>query len=176
MIELTDTSPAQGLLPLETDGLRVTEHWPLPLTSLAPLKGGTSALSAALAELGLALPPTGGSVEAGARAVIWTGREQYMLVGAQIPDLPAAQTDQSDAWCVVDISGRDQLAVLARLCPLDLERAVPGSVALTVLGHLNAVLWRRENSFRVMVFRAFAHCLIRELREVAEMVEARHRI
>lgn len=171
--ELIAKSPAEGELPLTLGGLSVVEIWPLQLTSVAPLAGAD--LGTALGKIGLTLPPTGKASETNGTAILWTGFDQYMLIGTP-PMLPAAMTDQSDGWSVVDISGPDRLAVLARLCPLDLEQMPDGAVGRSHVGHLNAVIWRRRAAFRIMVYRAFARTLIRELREVAELVDARHRL
>ncbi len=174
MTELSAKSPADGLLPLKMPGLSVVEIWPLALTSLAPLAGVD--LAAQLATHGLTLPPAGRASEHEGRALLWIGRDQFLLVGDAPSGLSAAQTDQSDGWCVVDVTGGDRLAVLARLCPLDLEQMADGFVARSLVGHLSAIIWRRGDAFRVMVYRAFARSLIRDLREVAELLEGRHRL
>lgn len=173
MIELQAKSAAHGLLPLTTERICVTELWPVTLTSVAPFQGQGVAVADAL---GLGLPAVGRSVESETAAVIWTGRDQYFLLGSEAPDLPAAMTDQSDAWCVVDLSGPDMLDCLARLCPLDVAQMEDGDVARSLLGHMHAIIWRREAGFRLMIFRAFVQTLIRELGEVAQMLDGRHKL
>ncbi len=67
----------------------------------------------------------------------------------------ARLTDQSDGWALVTLSGPDVLAVLERLCPLDLnESGFPiDSIARTVMEHLGTIVVR-EDQHRFGVFTA----------------------
>ena len=60
-------------------------------------------------------------------------------------------TDQSDSWVMLRLSGPKVLAVLERICPLDLSPDIfgPGRVARTAMEHLSTIVLRErlENFF-----------------------------
>jgi len=88
----------------------------------------------------------------------------------------AALTDQSDAWAVFSLQGHGVEDVLARLTPLDLNRAVfkRGHAARSLLGHMSAVILRTgENTFEIMVFRSMARTAVHELETAMRAVAAR---
>ena len=179
MRDLTAKSACAGLLPRTVGGVSVTEARPGPITALLPRKGARDALDAALrAAHGVGWPAPGEVVHSGTVAVLWTGLDQAMLVGVA-PD-PALAThaglsDQSDAWAVVDVTGPDAGAALARLVPVDLRpAALPvGRTVRTLLGHLNVSITPFERGWRVMAFRSMADSLVHDLAEAAETVAGR---
>ena len=62
-------------------------------------------------------------------------------------------TDQSDAWCMIKISGEGVYTALERICPLNLnpDAFKVGSVARTSMEHLGVVILKTdENSFILM--------------------------
>lgn len=62
-------------------------------------------------------------------------------------------TDQSDAWCMIKISGDGVYAALERICPLNLaaDAFEVDSVARTSMEHLGVVILKSdENSFILM--------------------------
>ncbi|KAG1700414.1 Sarcosine oxidase subunit alpha [Nymphon striatum] len=62
-------------------------------------------------------------------------------------------TDQSDAWCMIKVSGEGLYAALERICPLDLSKQAfeVGSVARTSMEHLGVVILKDdEDSFVLM--------------------------
>lgn len=62
-------------------------------------------------------------------------------------------TDQSDAWCMIKVSGEGVYAALERICPLNLapEAFEVGAVARTFMEHLGVVIYKTdENSFILM--------------------------
>ncbi|RKF16537.1 sarcosine oxidase subunit gamma [Roseovarius spongiae] len=180
MIELTARTPFDGLLPIEAGALRLSEAAPARMTSLAPYRGRDKALSEALkAAHGMAFPaPNRATGREGARAV-WFGQRMALLIGPE-PDAGltefAALTDQSDAWAVARLEGEGAAEALARLAPLDLREGAfkRGHTARTELGHMHASLTRISGeSWRIMVFRAFARTLAHEMREAMQSVAAR---
>ena len=181
MVELIAKSPCDGLLPLNVRGMVLTEVDPGLMTSLASYEGQDKALSTALKSAhGMAVPGAGRSTgKAGARA-IWFGQKVILLMGPA-PDatlaVHAAQTDQSDAWAVVRLEGDGAADVLARLTPIDLRanQFKRGRTARTELAHMPASITRvGDNSFQVMVFRAFAQTLVHDLKVAMQSVAARH--
>ncbi|TDT75076.1 sarcosine oxidase subunit gamma [Litoreibacter halocynthiae] len=171
MIDLIAKSAAEGLLPVTIGTMTLTELPLRKMHSIAPFKGAE--VSAALKKAtGVSLPDTGRATAKDDVEILWTARGQYFLIGATPPKLPAAITDQSDAWCSVVLSGESAPQVMARVCPLDLGQMGEGDVARSLVGHMTAIIVKRADGFEIMVFRAFAKTLTHELREVMVSVTA----
>lgn len=178
MASLIERSACEGLLPRFVGETNLSELPFARLTSLAPLKGKARPLAAALKEMGLGWPKPGQSLAGAGGAVLWTGRDQAFLIGADPAPLRglAATTDQSDGWARTRLKGPRAEAVLARLVPLDLRRAVfpDGAVARSALGHMMTILTRSGgDSFDIMVFRSMAASAVHEIVVAAEAVAAR---
>lgn len=75
----------------------------------------------------------------------------------------AVVTDMTDAWSIIDISGKDARARLAEGCSVDLDdNEFPvGRYALTRLQHLPVIIHRLDDTprFRVLVDRSVAQFL-----------------
>lgn len=180
VIDLRAKSPCDGLLPLTVGGVTVSEVDAGCMTSLAPYKGQEEALSEALkAAHGMGLPaPNRATGKDGARA-IWFGNRMALLIGPA-PDTTLAQhaalTDQSDGWTVVRLEGARARDVLARLTPIDLRPGTfkRGHSARTELAHMMGSVTRLgEDTYLLMVFRAFAGTLVHDLQTAMETVSAR---
>lgn len=180
MADLDAIFPCGDLLPLTIGTVTAIEEPHLVLTSLAPFMGREKELSGALkAAHGMAFPAKGRATgKAGARA-IWFSQGQALLQGPT-PDAAlatfATTTDQSDAWAVVRLEGRDVVEVLARLVPMDLRASSfkRGHTARTQVLHMMASLTRTgENAFQIMVFRSMAQTLVHDLKTAMEGVAAR---
>ncbi len=174
MVDLTPKSPCAGLLPFVCGRVQLTENDPGVITSVAPFAGKNDAVSVHLAEaIGVGLPETGSFDAKGEIQVIWAGQGQYFIRAGQSQSVPgSATTDQSDAWACVLLQGEDAADVMARLCPLDLRRMAEGHVARSLIGHMNAVILRREIGFEIMVFRSMAKTLVHEVSAVMRSVAA----
>ncbi len=178
MADLIATSAFQALLPLEIGGITATEESFDAITSVAPLRGQTAAVSAAMeAQIGLALPAIGRMVQSDKASLAWAGHGQFFLFGVDPGPIPgAAQTDQTDAWACLLIDGLGARDVLARLTAIDLRPAAfeIGHAARAQLGHMNALIIRTcENSYRLMVFRSMAETLAHEIGQAMRSVAAR---
>ncbi len=178
MPSLFEKTPCEGLLPLAIGGMTLTEIAAERITSVAPFAGKDRAVGAALKALGLGWPKPGQSVAGKGGRILWTGRGQAFLIGADPEGLAgiAALTDQSDGWARIELSGADVEAVLARLVPLDLGAAAfpKGSVARSSLGHMMMVLHRSEDrAFEIMVFRSMAATAVHELHAAMTALAAR---
>ncbi len=153
---------------------------PGPMTSIAPFAGREGAVHDALAVLGLGFPAPNQSLTGPTASIVWTGRAQAFLIGAEAPALAglAATTDQGDGWVALCLSGPAAAEVLMRLVPLDLRVAAfpPGAVARSGLNHMPLILWRREADFLVMTFRSMARTAWHEVETAMEMLEARLRL
>lgn len=176
MPELIAKSSLEGRS-LNLGGVSLAEVDVGPITSVAVLPGGAKAVARGLKALGLAMPEPNTFVEKKGLRIVWTGREQAFLIGAESPVLEgAAVTDQSDGWAVLSLSGPAAADVLARLVPMDLRlSACPVGTALrSQLNHMNAVILRTgDYAFEIMVFRSMARTAWHELETATHMVAAR---
>ena len=148
-----------------------------PITSVAVFPGGAKAVAKGLKTLGLAMPEPNTFTEKKGARIVWTGREQAFLMGAEPPALEgAALTDQSDGWAALALSGAGAVDVLARLVPVDLRLAAfpVGRAIRTQLNHMNLVILRvGDHAFEILVFRSMARTAWHELETTTHMVAAR---
>jgi len=114
VIDLTSQSPFGQALPLTIGGIVISEKPHKNLWSVAPFAGQQDACVAALRAVGIAWPDIGRATA----DAFWFGMDQVMITRATLPDLPAAVTDQRDAWARVTVKGQVR-DVLARLVPVD---------------------------------------------------------
>lgn len=178
MASLIEISPCEGLLPKIAGGMVLSELSFARVTSVAPFKGKTRALGAALKAMGLGWPGAGQSVRAKDSAVLWSGMDQAFLIGPDPAPLQglAALTDQSDGWARMRLKGPGAEQALARLVPLDLRAHVfaEGQVARSGLNHMMLHIGRSgADSFDLMVFRSMAGSAVHELHQAMEAVAAR---
>lgn len=151
---------------------------PGSITSIALFPGREKPVARGLKPLGLRFPAPN-TVEMGANGVrlVWTGRDQAVLIGADAPALEgAAVTDQSGGWCCLAVSGPKAADVLMRLVPLDLRlpQFPVGRAVRSGLNHMNMLLIRTaEDAFDIMVFRSMAHTAWHEIEAAMAAVAAR---
>jgi heterotetrameric sarcosine oxidase gamma subunit len=148
-----------------------------PITSLAVYPGAAKVVAKGLKTLGLAMPAPNSFAEKKGARIVWTGREQAFLIGADCPvQEGAAVTDQSDGWAVLGLTGAAAVDVLARLVPMDLRLAAcpVGTALRTQVNHMNAILLRTgDYGFEIMVFRSMARTAWHEIETALHMVAAR---
>ncbi len=180
MVELIAKSACAGLLPLKIGGLLAAEKDLGVLTAIMPFIGQDKAASDMLKAVhGVTLPEAGRVIGDDDTRIIWFGRGQVLLAGpTPSTDLAqvAALSDQSDAWCCVELSGAGAVDVLARLVPIDLRASAfpKGHTARSMIGHMNgSVSCLGSDRFLMMVFRSMAGTLVHELAEAMETVVAR---
>lgn len=166
--DLISRSAAHGLLPIGIGSVTLSELEG-PITSVAPFRGKAKAVKETLG--GWPAPNRSKG------AVVWSGRNEAFVLG-NCPDLTglAATTDQTDAWAHLLLEGADMAQVLARLCPLDLNPSVMknGHAARSLLGHMNALYWRRGKAkMEIFVFRSMARTAIHELERAMTGIAAR---
>lgn len=167
MVDLIAELAAKGL-PLMHGRTTLAAFDPGPVTSIAPYPG--RALPG--------FPAPGHVVPHGTGRLVWAGRGMAFLLGAPAPDLgaDAAVTDQSDGWVWVTLSGRDAVAVLARLCPLDLRPAAfaVGTSARSMVNHLPVLIVRDGmEAFTIAAFRSMSVTLVHEFEAAMRAVAAR---
>ena len=143
-----------------------------PFASRWILRGGPEVVQPVAAAFGVA-PPTAPlrAVEEGARAALWLGPDEWLLLAeeadaglgaaieATLAGVPHALIDVSHRQCAIELSGPGAARLINAGVPLDLDPAAfpVGMAARTVLLKAEITLWRREaERFRVEVARSFA--------------------
>ena len=126
--------------------------------------------------MGLSFPDPGTWAAKRAARIVWTGRDQALVMGADVPALEgAAVTDQSDGWAGFSLTGPGAEAALARLVAVDLRAAAfpVGGAARAGLNHMSMVLLRTAaEAFEIYVFRSMARTAWHELAEVLGGIDA----
>ena len=120
------------------------------------IRGGAAELSS----LGLALPDTCRATTLGARALLWLGPDEFLLLASddKVPSRTGT-VDVSHRDTAVTVSGPRAAWAINAFCALDLDRAAfPVSMCTrTMFGKAEIVLWRTAaETFRIEVARSFA--------------------
>src|ERR1700683_4680086 len=119
-----------------------------------------------------------------ARATLWLGPDEYLLLGADegsedavaaalenaLVDVPHALVNISHRQFALEVNGLHAAAILSGACPLDLDIAAfpVGMCTRTVLSKADIVLWRtREDTFHVEAWRSFGGYVTGLLSEIA---------
>ncbi len=158
---------------------------PATLVQVTARKGRQAELAAAIGKaLALELPEAGRVATASDKTALWLQPRSWLIAAPaeQRGTLPASLTqalngiaavvDQSHGRCIIEISGADARAVLARLCRLDLHErafAVRDSAA-TLVGHVSCLIHRADGEtpcFRLLVGSTFAEWLLDEITAAA---------
>jgi sarcosine oxidase subunit gamma len=176
MAKLIAKTPCAGLLPRAFGSLTLSEVQVDQITLVAPFEGQQRAVSSLLkSAIGVGFPAPNRCLGTVPR-VMWCGKGQALVMGADCPDIPAACVDHSDAWAIIKIEGVKSAAVLARLTPIDLRvsKFKRGHTARTLIGHMTGGITRLgAQSFEVMVMRSMAATLVHDLVQAAENMDAR---
>jgi sarcosine oxidase subunit gamma len=134
------------------------EYVPSRVTSIQPLKGQRPRL------------PKPGQWEAkGDGRILWTGLDEWFAVDCA-PSKTGMQTDQTDGWVWVEITGDDAADVLARLTPLDPKTLSFGQTARSDVAHMAAILYGLEAGAGIAVMRSFARSLQHAVTEAMQSV------
>lgn len=142
-------------------------------TALVALRPGRD-VAAALAGMGVSLPPVGRFVETGGLLLARIAPHQLlaMRAGADVPLLDelapldglAGIIDLSDSRVGVRIAGPDARTALCALVPLDLHASnfAPGHCAPTLMAHLSVLLLQTgPDEYEVQCGRSFAGSFLR---------------
>lgn len=148
-----------------------------PITSIALFPGKEAAANKALKPLGLGFPAPNSLTQKGGALLVWTGRDQAFLIGAEAPVLAdiAATTDQSGGWSALRLTGEKAADVLMRHVPVDLRLAAfpLGRAVRAPLGHMSAVLIRDTDGFLILTFRSMGRTAWHEIEVAMRSVAAR---
>ncbi len=131
------------------------------------------------------------AVRSGARATLWLGPDEYLLLDLAgrdasalataaaitaaaiedaLRDTPHALVDVSHRQFALEVSGPHAEVILRGACPLDLHisQFPVGMCTRTVLAKADITLWRtREDAFHLEVWRSFADYVGGLLHEIA---------
>ncbi len=172
--------PAIGHGAVTHGTLTLSEGAQTDLWAIMPYHGQQAAVSDMMqTHHGLCFPQPGQSCCTGDIAAIWAGLNQAVLVGARPHaslGAQAALVDQSDAWAHLILQGAGMGDVLARLTPIDLrpKAFAVGHVARSTIGHMNAVIWRRdEDRFDLFTFRSMGAYAWDEITHIMAHLAAR---
>jgi sarcosine oxidase subunit gamma len=144
-------------------------------------RGAAGDASRALqARYGVSLPAPGRLETGDGIAVVWQGPDRFLAVrGGEERELNSALqsaldglahiVDSSSSRVILTVTGGGTRDALAKLLPIDLHprEFPPGSVALTVAGHIDVQVWRQDAShdFHIACARSLAASLRRLLAE-----------
>jgi sarcosine oxidase subunit gamma len=149
------------------------------VTWLAPWPGQAAAFSDVLeAATGLPFPGPGEALGAGSVRLLWSGRDQALLIGGRAPvglSAHGAVIGQTDGWARLVLTGDGAAGVLARLTPLDLRpSSFPrGRTARSLLGHMTAQITPVEGGFELLVMRSMAATAAEEVAQAMRSIVAR---
>jgi len=119
-----------------------------------------------------------------ARATLWLGPDEYLLLGTDaqsetaaadalelaLGDVPHALVNVSHRQFALEVSGSHAATILNGACPLDLhlDEFPVGMCTRTVLAKAEIVLWRtRDDAFQLEVWRSFSGYATGLLSEIA---------
>jgi len=151
------------------EALLIEERTGFALATVMARKGVTDDEIGLLLEMTLASGPRCSQAEN--LALIGTGPGTWLAHCPAPPSdwLPALQArigayaalvDQSGSYVIFRLSGPTARTLLQRGASIDFDPSVfgPGSVAVTVIAHIGAVIWQSDDrpSFEVAIFRSFA--------------------
>ncbi len=183
MVKLIARSALDGLVPVSTGTVTMTEVILDPMTLIAPFKGQLQRVDAVLrAGDGLGFPAPNRMEVSDDIRILWAGQGRALLIGADAPaglNGLAALTDQADSYACARVSGADASDVLARLVPVDLRlpQFAVGHTVRTFVNHMMGSVTRvSADAFEVMVMRSMGRTLVHELAEAMTAVDARRRL
>jgi hypothetical protein len=171
--DLIAKSPLFGQGPVTHGALTLAEAAPQRLTSVMPRD--VVGLDGVLKPMGLRFPAPNVAEGSADLRLVWTGRNQAFLIGADPASLApfAALTDQSDGWARLILSGDGVEEALARLTPLDPRSLQKGASLRSSLGHMAAIFLPQAGMVELMVFRSMAKTAWHELETVLKSLAAR---
>lgn len=144
-------------------GVTLREIVPIGAASIAARLGRGD-----MVRMTLGLPPPRRWADAGGMRAVWSGPDRWLVLAdhdieaelrGRLGDA-ASITDQSDARCIVRISGPHARDTLAKGVALDLHARAfrPGNAASTLVAHTTAQLWQLDDtpSYDLAVARGYA--------------------
>ena len=155
------------------------------LASIAMRNGKEKPFSTAAKKLfGFALPDVGNATAKGNWSAMWAAPEQWFIESnrAEHEDIAATLksafgesasiTEQSGGWCRFDLDGATCVAMMERLCNVDLQIMQSDQATRSVVEHIGVFIVCRENrtSFSIYGPRSSAGSLHHALMGAAKSV------
>ncbi len=180
MVELSEKSPFDGLLPFSIGDVDVTEVKDLSLHLMAPSKSSMAGfVKAVKKDFKSDVPQPRQMISNSIGQTLTRFDHAHYLIMSGAPSAAMAKhcsvTEQTDGWAVLDVRGKNARFVLARLILMDLrsETFPVGSFARCEVAHMAGAIWRPdEDAYRIMVFRSMAGTLVHKLQVAMESVAA----
>ncbi len=154
--------PLAGLVPPPGDAVVLA---PVPPAARFILRVRPAAQTAAGEAFGGPLPTIAcRAATEGARAALWLGPDEWLLISPDAPDftalagVPHSLVDVGHRQAGITVSGPRAAAALNTGCPLDLDEAAfpVGMCTRTVVAKTQIVLWRTApETFHVEAWRSF---------------------
>ena len=158
------------------DGIALREVQDFDLALVACRRGKWSTLKTrGKKHFGVEPPAKPKAVRAGDALLVWSGADQFLVFAPRGTTPLAAQlaaalgdaasvSDQSDARCLLSVSGPRVRDMLVKLTSLDLDDAVfpAGSAASTLVDHANVGFWRcpqDPSAYRILCLTSYAGSL-----------------
>lgn len=168
-------------------GIAMTEINDFILVQVMARRGQAANVAKAAKKAWGVLPPaTPGAVAGKGVTLIWTGPDQFFVLGAgntpdPVPPLAAifdgtaSLSDQSGGRCLIRLSGAKVRGALAKVSSIDLHESVfpVGAAAATSIDHTGVNLWRGSDAadgspvYNLLVFTSFADSLWHTLADAA---------
>jgi sarcosine oxidase subunit gamma len=189
MSDLSALPAFRGMGPVgEGGGVTVRLRDVSMVSVLARKDSGAALAQKILSEFTLVLPDGPKRSAAGGLSMLGIGPSRWMCLrdgsnsdfAAELQSMLgglASISDHSDGYAVFEIKGPATHRLLAKGVPLDLDPTVfsADSVAVTVIAHIGATVWRCNGSFMVAVFRSYAgsfwHWLVASAAEFGLAIE-----
>lgn len=157
-----------------TAGVRLRINPQRQIVSMIARRGGLDSLrSAVRGQFGVELPDKPQLLHGSSISFLWCGHQQWFTMSEESTDLfavlqkcvgkSASLSDQSDSRLIVELSGPETRAVLAKLAPIDVHPNVfsIGATALTLIEHVGGQITRTGGeTYELMVFRSFADSVL----------------
>ena len=147
------------------DIMAQTDHAPVRVSKLPHLtrlllRGNPEAIGAAI---GLTLPTTPCTAQAGDRTALWLGPDEWLLLASEGAPLPPWDDEAGAAFDITHrqvallIEGDQASDALAAACPLDLSAFPVAGCTRTVFGKAEIILWRQDTTrFHLETWCSFA--------------------
>jgi methylglutamate dehydrogenase subunit D len=159
--------------PLSAPGVTLELCAEFAIATVIARRGRLDSLRTRVAdEFGIELPPTPKCVSTNGVAFVWSGPEQWLVLGKTLPATEfvrrlasslgnsASINEQTDGRAVIRVGGPAARQALAKICALDLHRDAfkPGDAAVTRMAQLNVSLWQIDEAprYEIAVFSTFA--------------------
>ncbi|MBZ8117210.1 sarcosine oxidase subunit gamma [Roseovarius sp. LXJ103] len=159
------------------DGATLTAPEGLAIVSLALPLGAEDKAEKAIKTAFGALPDIGKAAEAKGHHLLRMGVDQaFVIFDCATPEAEpkiaaklkgaAYTTDQTDAWCILQLSGPRARDVLERICMVDLhpDTFPVGALARTIMEHMGSIVVRSEADTYLLLSasssaKSFAHAV-----------------